>query len=79
MLTQILLCLGILAIWYVLYWAVRNDDTGGIGEQTGLIRMRRPEDPPTGEPAGTDAEADRGRASRRRASGDRPQRQGQRR
>lgn len=34
---------GIAAIYYVVFWSIRNDKVRAIDEQTGLLRMRVPD------------------------------------
>ncbi|MFQ5347377.1 MAG: hypothetical protein ACE5ED_05990 [Rhodothalassiaceae bacterium] len=41
---SILLVLAIAAIWYVIAWSIRNDKARSIGDETGLIRLRRVRD-----------------------------------
>jgi hypothetical protein len=39
MLESLYLLLGILAIWYILYWSIKNDKVRSIKEQKGWLRM----------------------------------------
>jgi len=39
MLTSLYLLLGIVAIWFILYWSIKNDKVRSIKEQTGWLRM----------------------------------------
>ena len=40
MLQSLYLLLGIVAIWYILYWSIRNDKVRSIKEQKGWLRMK---------------------------------------
>jgi hypothetical protein len=40
MLESLYILLGIVAVWYILYWSIRNDKARSIGEQTGWLRMK---------------------------------------
>jgi hypothetical protein len=40
MLTSLYMLLGIVAVWYILYWSIRNDKVRSIEEQTGWLRMK---------------------------------------
>lgn len=40
MLESLYLLLGCAAIWYILYWSIRNDKAKSIREQIGLLRMK---------------------------------------
>lgn len=44
MFESLYIVLGIGAIWYILYWSIRNDKARSIEEQTGWLRMKS-EDP----------------------------------
>ena len=39
MLESLYILLGLGAIWYILYWSIRNDKARSIEEQTGWLRM----------------------------------------
>lgn len=40
MLESLYLLLGIVAVWYIFYWSIRNDKVRSIKEQTGWLRMK---------------------------------------
>ena len=44
--------LGIVAIWYIFYWSIRNDKVSSIKEQTGWQRMKN--DGPKNNPEATE-------------------------
>ena len=48
MFESLYLLLGIVAVWYILYWSIRNDKVRSIKDQTGWLRMKNdgPEDSP---------------------------------
>lgn len=50
MLESLYLLLGCAAIWYILYWSIRNDKAKSIKDQTGLIRMKCEEGPDSNGP-----------------------------
>ena len=40
MLQSLYMLLGIVAVWYIFYWSIRNDKVRSIKEQTGWLRMK---------------------------------------
>jgi hypothetical protein len=48
MIGSLYILLGIVAIWYIFYWSIRNDKVSSIKEQKGWLRMTNdgPEDNP---------------------------------
>jgi hypothetical protein len=52
MLGSLYILLGIVAVWYILYWSIRNDKVSSIKEQTGWLRMKN--DGPKNNPEATE-------------------------
>jgi hypothetical protein len=51
MLESLYILLGLGAIWYILYWSIRNDKARSIEEQTGWLRMKSENPIPSPEAA----------------------------